>query len=158
MPIVLARGSLKRLSHTVILSACLMLTAVGASAVDLPDLKVGLWQMTIQHATDNPASAKPATANQCLDAKTQAAAKQTALDYVKKNCSKNETRQDGARWVTDMVCKLNGKTTMTTHSVTTFGGDTYHTEMTTTFEPPAAGQAHSGTIVDGKWLGACKGT
>lgn len=135
----------------------LMFSSLAASAVELPDMKPGLWQTTLQHSSGSSAMSKPGTTSHCLDAEAMAAAKQTGLDYAKKNCSRNATRRDGGNWVTDMICKL-GTTTMTTHSVTMFSGDeAYHTEMTTTFEPPTAGQAHSRTIVDGKWLGACKG-
>lgn len=135
----------------------LMLSSLAASAVDLPDMKPGLWQTTLQHSSGSSAMSKAGTTSHCLDAEAMAAAKQTGLDYAKNNCSRNETRRDGNKWVTDMICKL-GKSTMTTHSVTAFSGDeAYHTEMTTTFAPPSAGQSQSGTIVDGKWLGACKG-
>lgn len=149
---------MKRFLSALLLPALLFI-AVAARALEPPDVKPGLWQTSIKHTADNPASAAPGTFSRCLDAKTIAASKQKAMDYAAKNCSKNETRQVGAHWVTDMVCRLGGKATMSTHSVTTFSGENaYHTEMTTTFEPPEAGQAHSGTIIDGKWLGACKGT
>lgn len=131
----------------------LLLCSLAAQALELPDMKPGLWQTTIKHA-----SGKPGTMSTCLDTKAQAEAKQTAADFTKKNCSKNETRRDGDKWVTDMVCKLDGSTSMITHSVTTFSSETaYHTEMSTTYEPAKAGHESSTTTVDGKFLGACKG-
>jgi len=137
--------------------AVLLLSSLAASAVELPDMKPGLWQTTMTHSTGNPRADQPRAMSTCLDIKTQAEAKQTATDYAKKNCSKNETRRDGDKWVTDMVCKLDGSTSMITHSVTAFSGDSaYHTEMTTTYDPPKAGRAESTTTVDGKYLGACK--
>jgi hypothetical protein len=135
----------------------LMFCSLAAGAIDLPDNKPGKWQTTIKHSSDKAAIGQPRTTVQCLDAKGAAEARQTALDYAKKNCTKNETRRDGSKWVTDMVCRLNNSSQMTTHSETTFSGDeAYHTEMTTTFEPPTAGRSRSSTIVDGKWLGTCK--
>src|SRR5690349_16171932 len=121
-------------SSIALILPALMFTSLAVSAVELPDMKPGQWQTTMQHSsgTANPAHGKGGTMSHCLDAKAQAAAKQAAVEFTKKNCSKNETRQDGNRWITDMVCKVSGKT-MTTHSVTTFTGDeAYHTEMTTT--------------------------
>lgn len=97
---------------------------------------------------------------QCLDQATMAQGKQTAADYVKANCSKNEIHRAGDIWTTDMVCKTGGSV-MTTHSVTNMAGDdsAYHTDLATTFDPPSAGGgASTSTTVDGKWIGACKPT
>src|SRR6476659_3186226 len=75
---------------------------------------------------------------------------QTAEAYVKKNCSKDETRHEGSKWVTDMVCKLDPTTQMITHSETTFAGDSaYHTEMTIHYEPAKAARPRDRTVVDG---------
>jgi hypothetical protein len=135
----------------------LLFSSLAAAAVELPVMKPGQWQTTMKRSTGNPQADKPWTMSTCLDTKTQAEAKQTAADYAKKNCSKNETRREGDKWVTDMVCSLDGSRKMITHSESTFqGDDAYHTEMTTTFEPAKAGHAEDHTVVDGKFLGACK--
>jgi hypothetical protein len=154
MPMSVVSKSLKRPSRTLILS-CLVLTAVAASALDLPDMKPGLWQTTVMHSSGKGGRARGGTMSTCLDAATQATVKKTTAEYAKANCSKNENRRDGAAWVTDMVCKAGGRTTIT-HSVTTFASDdAYHTEMTFTFDPPTV-EGQGGTTMDGKWMGACK--
>jgi hypothetical protein len=85
----------------------------------------------------------------------QEKAQATAADYAKKNCSKNETRQSGTQWVTDMVCAV-GAGTMTSHSVTDMASNSvYHTDATSTFDPPTAGHSRTNTIMDGTWLGPC---
>ena len=45
---------------------------------------------------------------------------------------------------------------MSSHSTTVFSDNAYHTELTTTYEPPMPGLARTSTTVDGKWIGACK--
>ena len=95
---------------------------------------------------------------QCLDSGAMAQAKLTAADYLKANCSKNEISRTGDTWTNELVCKSGGSV-MTTHTVTAMVGDgAYHTDVSTTFDPPVAGNAKSTTTVDGKWIGACKPT
>lgn len=129
---------------------------ISASAAEGPQQKPGLWETHIQHAGSNKGSDKAGAAQNCLDAAALAQGKKSGEEYAKKNCSKNDTRQEGGKWISDMVCNAGGST-MTTHSVTQFNGeDSYHTEMTITYDPPEPGQTHTTTTVDGKWLGACK--
>jgi hypothetical protein len=134
----------------------LVVAAVGAAEVELPQMKPGLWEIRMQRASGGKADAKPATLQQCKDASEMAHAKATSADYAKKNCSKNETRREGGKWVNDTVCKV-GARTMSTHSVSEASSDTaYHMEITSTFDPPAPGHLPSTTTIDGKWMGTCK--
>jgi len=56
----------------------------------------------------------------------------------------------------DAVCNLGGST-MKSHSVMTLTGDTqYRTEAHATFDPPMAGQAVTDTVIEGRYVGACK--
>ena len=126
-----------------------------ACAVELPQPKVGLWETRFQHSTDGKDSGPPAVAQRCLDQAAVARGKVVGDDYIHKNCTKYEVRQEGAAWITDMVC-TGGGSTMTSHSATIYAGlDAYHTELTMTYDPPAAGK-RTRTVIDGKWLGACK--
>lgn len=130
--------------------------SVGAAAVEPPQMKPGLWEIRMQHVSDGKVDVKPTTLQQCKEASEIARAKATAADYAKKNCSKNETRQEGGKWVNDTVCKV-GAGTMNSHTVTDASGDTaYHTESTSSFDPPTPGHSRSSTTIDGKWLGTCK--
>jgi hypothetical protein len=132
------------------------LVPVGAAAAEPPTMKPGLWEIRIQHASDGRVDVKPATMQHCKSASEIARSQVTAADYAKKNCSKNETRQQAGKWVSDMVCKV-GASTMTSHTVTDVTGDTaYHSESTSNIDPPTPGHARSTTIFDGKWLGTCK--
>ena len=129
---------------------------VGASAAEPPQPKPGLWEITMRQAADGKEAGKPATLQRCFVASEYAQSKAKADDYAKKNCSKNETRQEGGKWMSDMVCKV-GSGTMTTHATTAFSGDgAYLSEMKSTFDPPTPGHSRTMTTSDGKWLGACK--
>jgi uncharacterized protein DUF3617 len=140
-----------------------VLTALGVSsiaigaAVEPPQMKPGLWEIRMQHSADGKVNVQPpSTVKQCKDATELARARVAAEEYARKNCSKNDSRQDGSKWVNDTVCKV-GASTMTTHSVTDAAGDTaFHTESTSTFEPPTPGHSRSTTTIDAKWLsGSC---
>ena len=124
----------------------------------MPEPKPGLWEIKISHVGGD-GQTHGGVNRQCLDPATMAQGKQTADDYVKANCSKNQTRRTGDSWVNDLVCKSGGSV-MTTHTVTAMQGDNsaYHTELSTTYDPPLAGQANSTTTLDGKWIGDCKPT
>ena len=72
----------------------------------------------------------------CLDESVQAEMREFGLGVAKEMCSKSDRRVEGNRLTIDAVCKL-GVTTMTTHSVMTFTGNTaYHTEGSATYDPP----------------------
>ena len=121
----------------------------------MPDMKAGLWEIKMSH-TGGDGQTHGGVTQQCLDAAAMAQAKLTAADYLKANCSKNETTRAGDTWTNDVVCKSGGSV-MTTHTVTAMLGDgAYHTDVSTTFDPPVAGNAKSATTMDGKWVGACK--
>lgn len=131
--------------------------AAATSDSELPEMKPGLWEIRMSHVGEGGTHA--GTVQQCMGADTMAAAKKTAADYAKANCSKNETHGGGGRWVSDMECTLAAHK-MVTHSVTTMTGDgAYHTDLTTTYDPPMpGGGATNTTTVDGKWLSECKPT
>ena len=133
-----------------------VLTALGLASVafgaevEPPQMKPGLWEIRMQHSSDGKVNVQPSTVKQCKDA-TELARARSAEEYAKKNCSRNDTRQEGSKFVNDTVCKV-GASTMT-HSVTEATGDTgYHTESTSTFDPSTSGHSRSTTTIDAKWL------
>jgi hypothetical protein len=132
----------------------LCVVSIDAGAVETPQMKPGLWEIRMQHSSDGKGADKPTIVNQCKDASMIARGKQAAEDYAKKNCSKNETRREGSKWVSDTVCKVGGST-MSSHTVTNVSDNAYHTENTTTFDPPTPGHSRSSTTIDGKWLKTC---
>ncbi len=146
---------MKRPAFALALASGMLLCSFLASALDLPQQKPGLWEMRMQGHSDGEDGGRSGTSRHCMDARTLAEAKRTSDDFSKKNCSKSETRREGDKWISDMVCKV-GASTMIGHNVTEMSGDTaYHTENTTRFEPAVAGRSQSTAVIDGKWLGAC---
>jgi hypothetical protein len=128
-----------------------------ASDTAMPDMKPGLWEVKMTHHGGD-GQTHGGVIQQCLDAAAMAQAKLTAASYMKANCSKNETQRAGDTWTNDLVCKSGGSVT-TTHTVTAMVGDgAYHTDLRTTYDPPLAGSANSTTVMDGKWISACKPT
>ncbi len=102
-------------------------------------MKAGLWEVHLSHS-DGGGVVHSGLTQQCMDAATLAPGRKTGADFLKANCSKNETRGGGGRWVSDTSCTTGGST-MTIHSVMTMASDNaYHTDLTTTYDPPTAGR------------------
>ncbi len=134
----------------------LLLFSVATGAVEIPQLKPGLWETRAQYSSDTKGAEGSDVDQVCEEIGEQIGARQFAEDDARKNCSKNETRRESGKWVTDRVCKTGG-TTMSSHIVTDAGSDNaYHTVMNVTYAPPMAGRSRTSTTIDGKWLGACK--
>lgn len=126
---------------------------VGAGAGQSRQLKTGMWETHIVHSSAGKSVQGDHRA--CLDAAEQAHALQVAEDFVKKNCSRNDTTQEGSKQVYDSVCKA-GAGSMHFHSVTDYSNDNaYHTQTMTTFDPRVGGEPGSTDTIDGKWVGAC---
>lgn len=128
--------------------------AIGnASALDYPPRKPGLWEMSVG---DAGAKTPPQVIQQCIDAATDQAMRDMGQGMSKDACSKQDMRQDGPRLVIDSVCKI-GPTTATTHSVMTGDfGSSYRMETSSRYNPPMAGMSEANSLVEMKWLGACK--
>ena len=117
-----------------LLAALLVLS--GVNAAEVPGRKAGLWETKIQ------VNGTTLLSQTCVDATSDAAARAKKDAYMKANCSKLDTHQEGAKWVSDSTCTFAG-TTVTGHTVTTIDGDAaIHTTGTTS--------------ADSKWLGPCK--
>jgi len=133
-------------------TACLSLVGTGAFAAEPPVLKSGLWELT--RSTSQQSETKRIT-TMCLDESVQAKMREFGLGVAKELCSKSDRRVEGNRLIIDAVCKL-GVTTITTHSVMTFTGNTaYHTEGSATYDPPLMNMTEAKSSIDGKWSGEC---
>jgi len=135
--------------------AALALATTIAAAVEVPQPKAGLWEQHVQLTSDGRGGDRSSTARTCMEASVMAQSKQVSAEYNRKNCSRNETRQEGGQWTVDLVCKV-GASTMSGHEVTRFmGDDAYHTESTVAYDPPFSGQSRKHMVIDAKWVGAC---
>ena len=137
---------------TATLGGALALGAAGASALDFPAMKAGLWESTMSRAG---MPQKAGTTKMCMDAVVQKEMMDMGMGSMKSMCSKNDIRRDGNKVYGAAECKF-GDSTMKSSSVTTFTGDTaYHTEVKSTYDPPMQGMPAGTTVVDAKWAGAC---
>ena len=134
-----------RLFGVVLLAVC----PVAGAADEFPARKPGLWETTIE------TSGKVLhTTRHCIDARTDRQMQEMGMGLTS-GCTKRDIRRDGARIVSDTVCKF-GQSTMTSHAVTT--GDfasAIRTESDTHYEPPLMGKTDSRAVVTSKWAGEC---
>ena len=126
-------------------------SAASAASFDAPKRKSGLWEIKMSNA-----AAKGTTMQQCIDQSTDDLMKNNMAGMEKPSCSKNEMRRDGDKIVSESVCKV-GASTATTRAVFTGQFDTaYKADIKSTYEPPLHGMKESTTVLNAKWLGACK--
>ena len=123
-----------------------------ASASEYPTRKPGLWEITMTGANFPGGSMRSSL---CVDAATEVKNNATTESYMKSNCSQFDTRKEGNTWITDSACTFSGTHTVG-HQVTTMNGeDAYHTDGTSTYDPPMHGKKSDVMTIDSKWLGAC---
>jgi len=137
---------------TTLAIACFGLAPASAFADDIPVLKSGLWELS-RSTSQQPETKRLTT--MCLDESVQAEMREFGLGVAREMCSKSDRRVEGNRLTIDAVCKL-GVTTMITHSVMTFSGNTaYHTEGSATYDPPMMNLSESKSSIDAKWVAEC---
>jgi uncharacterized protein DUF3617 len=138
--------------HLGILAALVGTTCGTAHAADFPPRKTGLWEIEM---TMPGGPMPPRHAKMCLDASTDAQMQELATEAGKGMCNPPQIVRNGSTVTVDSVCKM-GPSQMTTQAVTQFSGDTsYHTDITTKFEPPTAGHDSQTMVQDAKWVGPC---
>lgn len=142
------------LPRSMALALAALLAAPALAASDFPTLKSGQWEMT---TTSSNAPANPRKTVVCLDASTQKSLLDMSQGLQKEMCKKMDMRRDGTRYVTESECRI-GESTIRSRGVMTMISDTaYRTEATATFDPPLAKDIReSKTVVDGKFVGACR--
>ena len=139
--------------HRPLALAVLLLLPLGAASQDLPKLKAGLWEMT-NTSSRNPRQAMTSTV--CLDTTLQQDMIRMGTGMMQGMCSKHDLKISNNTVTGEAVCKF-GDSTVTSRSVMTMTGDTaYRTEAHAKFNPPMAVMSESDTVIQGRWLGACK--
>lgn len=133
------------------LLTALCAAAAPALALDLPQVKTGMWQTK----TSRGDGGKDVITQMCLDAAVQQEMLQMGTGLAKSMCSRNDIRRDGNKIYGVAECKL-GDSKLQSKSVMTFNGDSaYRTEINATYDPPFMGKAATTTTIEGKWTGAC---
>lgn len=147
---------MNRLLACAIALSSLQLAASSTMASELPQPKAGSWETTLQMYSDGKPMAAPRVMTTCLGTATSAKTKREADAYVAQNCSRNENRKEGAKWITERVCKLAGST-VTSRGVTEFvGTSTYRSQTDSHMSPPLGGRKQTRVVLEAKWKGPCK--
>src|SRR6476660_6522251 len=90
-------------------AVCLVLSAGGAAAVDLPIRKAGLWEMKMVR-TGGPLPEM--TMQHCTDATTDKDMSNSVSPMAKQMCSKQDIRKTATGFVSDSVCSVSGISVM----------------------------------------------
>src|SRR2546421_2748221 len=124
-----------------------------ASAVELPIRKPGLWEMKVLR-TGSPVP--DMTMQHCTDATTDKQMS-TSFSPSKDICSKQDIQKTASGYVSDSVCGVAGMT-ITSHAEITGDFNSAYTVKSTSHSErgPSAAPRDSTTMIEAKWLGACK--
>ena len=131
-----------------------MLPAAGASAVELPVRKAGLWEMKVLHT----GSAVPdMTMQHCTDETTDKEMSTSFSPMAAEMCSKQDIQKTAAGYVSDSVCGFSGVSIASHAEITGDFNSAYTVKSTSHSERGPAGMPRdSSTTIEAKWLGACK--
>ena len=141
------------LRATVPVFALLAAMATASAQTELPIRKAGLWEMKTQPGGSLPA----VTMQQCTDETTEKQMSTMYSPMAKEVCSKNEIQKTATGYVTDSVCAVGGISS-TSHAETTGDFNSAYTVKTTSHNEgaPAGVPRDTTTVIEAKWLGACK--
>ena len=133
----------------------LALLPVGtAGAVELPVRKAGLWEMKVLRA----GSPSPEmTMQQCTDETTDKDMSTAMSPMGKEMCSKQDIQKTATGFVTDSVCGIAGVSIKSRAEITGDFNSAYTVKSTSQSEGgPAGAPRENTTVIEAKWLGACK--
>jgi hypothetical protein len=131
-----------------------LVPASGARADDLPIRKAGLWEMKVMR-TGSPMP--DMTMQQCTDESTDKEMSTAFAPMSKDICSKKDIQKTATGYVSDSVCGMAG-VSIASHSEITGDFNSAYTVKTVshTAGGPAAVKGDHETMIEAKWLGACK--
>jgi hypothetical protein len=131
-----------------------LLPALEAGAVDLPTRKAGLWEMKVVRSGT---SVPDMTMQHCTDATTDKEMSTAFSPSGKDVCSKQDIQKTATGYVSDTVCGVAGMT-ITSHAEITGDFNSAYTVKSTSHSErgPSGAPRDSATMVEAKWLGACK--
>src|SRR5947208_1446308 len=125
-----------------------------AAAVELPVRKAGLWEMKVQRAGS---PVPDMTMQHCTDETTDKEMSTAFAPMGKDVCSKQDIQKTATGYVSDSVCGIAG-TSITSHAEITGDFNSAYTVKSTSHSErgPSAAPRDSTTMIEAKWLGACK--
>ena len=131
--------------------------AAPALTQDLPKRKSGLWEVTMENSNSRAKSGKERVITQCVDQSKDDVFRQMGQQMEREiKCTRTNMHRSGTQLSFESACDFG---TMKTTSKTVITGDfntAYKMEIHSRYNPPMMGLAEGTTIMDAKWLGACK--
>jgi len=140
-------------ARTLALLALGGLVALPAVAQDAPKLRAGQWEVVRKSDRAGDAGMRM---TMCMDDATHRDMWTMGIGAMRGMCSKSDIRVSGGRGSVDLVCNVGGSTMRSKGAITFTGDSAYRTDIDTTYDPPSNGLAHARTVVESRWLGACK--
>src|ERR1700730_18400484 len=131
-----------------------LLPAYHACADELPIRKAGLWEMKVMR-TGSPMP--DMTMQHCTDESTDKEMSTAFSPMSKEVCSKKDVQKTATGFVSDSVCGIAG-VSITSPSEMLGDFNSAYTVKTTSHSEggPAATKGDHETMIEAKWLGACK--
>jgi hypothetical protein len=141
--------------HAVLLFLTLFLTAAIAQAQEVPKRKSGLWELK---RTTVRTDGKERIVQMCIDQASDNALRQLAEGMRNESCKTDKVTRDGERMTIDAVCTLGrSQVVAKTHAVISGNFESaYKIESKSTYDPPMRGRTEGNTVLEARWLGACK--
>jgi hypothetical protein len=140
-----------RARFTILPGFALLMSAAGIRAVELPPMKLGLWENA---STSSLRPTLTARMQVCYGAGTERELLATAEAALKQyQCHTPEIQRLGDSYVYESACVIGGQT-LTTRSVLTYQGDSSIHSVTTS-DPGDGTPVHTLTG-DSRWIGPCK--
>ena len=138
-----------RMNRCAVALAVAAIVPAVAAAVDLPRRKSGLWEISTAAR-----EGQIVAASMCVDQKTDDLSRQLAGVGVQ--CSRQDVRREGSRYVFDSVCRF-GESTATSRAVFSGSFETqYEVDITAKYAPPLMGMSEGRSTIKARWLGPCK--
>ena len=136
------------------LASCLLASLPPARAEELPVRKAGLWEMKIVKAD---VGLPQMTMQHCTDETTEREMSAVFSPMSKEVCARQDLKKTATGYVGDYECTVGG-VALTSHSEITGDFDSAFTVKSTSHrERGPNGQPHDATtVIEAKWLGACK--
>jgi hypothetical protein len=115
---------------------------------DLPKRKSGLWEMTM---------GRGGVVGQCIDQARDDAFRQMGQQMERENkCTRTNVQRAAGMLSFDSSCDMGGMKMASKTMITGDFNSAYKMEIHTKYDPPMMGKAEGTTIIEAKWLGACK--
>ncbi|WP_291855881.1 DUF3617 family protein [Bradyrhizobium sp.] len=131
-----------------------LLPVSDAHAVELPVRRAGLWEMKVLRAG---ATAPEMTMQQCTDQTTDKDMSTSFSPMAKEMCTKQDIQKTATGYVTDSVCAIAGVSIASRAEIVGDFNSAYTVKSTSRSEGgPAGVPRDSTTMIEAKWLGACK--